>query len=218
MNGNDRMHSVWYFDLISPFAYLQSKQMQRLPADLKVEYTPVLLAGLLAHWGQMGPAEIPPKRIYTYRYAAWLAKRCGVSFKMPPCHPFNPLHALRLLCAAGPTPTHVALAFDMVWEEGRDLQDPQEIAELGRRLAIDDIEAVLADNAIKTKLRNNTEAAISNGVFGVPTFVIGDSIFWGQDSFDMFLEYLSKPGLFDTPEMLRISELPLGALRRAPTR
>ena len=212
------MHGDWYFDLVSPFAYLQSKQMQRLPVGLKIECTPVLLAGLLAHWGQMGPAEIPPKRIFTYRYAAWLAERRGVPFKMPPCHPFNPLHALRLLCAVGPTAAHVSLAFDMVWKEGRDLQNPREITELGRRLAIDDIESVLADDAIKMKLRSNTEAAASKGVFGVPTFGIGDAIFWGQDSFDMFLEYLSKPGLFDTPEMLRISRLPLGALRRRPPR
>ncbi len=77
----------WYFDFISPFSYLQSRLMGKLPADIKVAYRPVLLAALLDHWGSVGPAEVAPKRVYTYRFCRWWADRHGISFVLPPAHP-----------------------------------------------------------------------------------------------------------------------------------
>lgn len=204
----------WYFDLISPFAYLHLKQFQRLPGNLRIEYVPILFAALLQHWKHKGPAEIPAKRIYTYRHVTWLAEHLGIPFKMPPSHPFNSLHAMRLLIGAQPAQENVTTAFDMIWKEGRDLQEPQEIAELGSRLGIPNIEAILADETIKSNLRANTKDAINREIFGVPTFVINNQIFWGQDSLDMMLDYLHNPGLFDTPEMQRTLTLPVGAARR----
>jgi 2-hydroxychromene-2-carboxylate isomerase len=138
----------------------------------------------------------------------------GIPFKVPPAHPFNPLHALRLVIAAGPTRVHVETAFDMIWQEGRDLMAPENLAELGRRLGLQDVQAALADEAVKARLRTNTESAIAAGVFGVPTCLIGETLFWGQDSLEMMLGYLKDPGLFDTPEMRRASTLPVGAARR----
>lgn len=206
--------ATWYFDVISPFAYLHLKRLHTLPASLGIEYVPVLLAGLLKHWESKGPAEISPKRAYTYRYVTWLAQSLGIPFKMPPSHPFNSLQAQRLLVGAGSSPANVAAAFNMIWQEGRDLQNPTEIAELGRRLGLDDVRSVLADEQVKSKLRTNTDAAISEGVFGVPTFVVEGRLFWGQDSFDMMLAWLGDPGLFDTQEMQRVSNLPVGTARR----
>ena len=96
-------HIGFWFDPISPFAYLA---FERLPEALEgcsyaVEYRPVLFAGLLAHWGQKGPAEIEPKRAWTYRHIAWLAHTHGITMQMPAVHPFNPLPLLRLALAAG---------------------------------------------------------------------------------------------------------------------
>ncbi len=204
----------WYFDLISPFAYLHLKQFHRLPAGMEIEYVPVLFAGLLKHWEQKGPAEIPAKRTYTYRHVTWLAAHLGIPFKVPPAHPFNPLHALRLVIAAGPTRAHVETAFDMIWQEGRDLQDPARIEELAHRLHIEDMQAAIADERVKSRLKANTEDAIAKGVFGVPTFLMGEALFWGQDSLEMMRDYLEDPQLFDTPEMRRVSSLPVGAARR----
>ena len=204
----------WYFDLISPFAYLHLKQFDRLPAGLDMEYVPVLFAGLLKHWEHKGPAEIPAKRIYTYRHVTWLAAHSGIPFKVPPAHPFNPLSALRLLIASGLTREHVETAFDMIWQEGRDLMAPENLAELGRRLGMQDTRAALADESVKARLKTNTDSAIAEGVFGVPTCLIGDALFWGQDSLEMMLDYLKDPGLFDTPEMQRIHSLPVGMTRR----
>lgn len=208
------MKASWYFDLISPFSYLHLKQFGKLPADLQTEYVPVLFAGLLKHWEHKGPAEIPAKRIYMYRQLTWFAEQRGIPFKMPPAHPFNPLPALRLLIASHPSRQHVETAFDMVWKESRDMMDPQNLAELGKRLDIKDVQGALADEAVKAQLKANTDTAISKGVFGVPTFLVGDVMFWGQDSLDMMLDYLKNPGLFDTPEMRRIHNLPIGMARK----
>jgi 2-hydroxychromene-2-carboxylate isomerase len=204
----------WYFDLISPFSYLHLKQFHRLPTGLDIEYVPLLFAGLLKHWENRGPAEIPPKRLYTYKHVTWLGQHLGVPFKVPPAHPFNPLSALRLLIAAGVNLEHVETAFGMIWGEGRDLMDPANLAELGRRLGVKDVRAALADEAVKAQLKANTDAAIAQGVFGVPTFVIGDALFWGQDSLEMMLDYLKDPALFDTAEMRRAHTLPVAVMRK----
>lgn len=58
----------WYFDFISPFAYLQLARFSQLPADLDITPVPVVFSALLKHWGQLGPAEIPPKRRFVYRF------------------------------------------------------------------------------------------------------------------------------------------------------
>jgi len=204
----------WYFDLISPYSFLHFEQFHHLPANLEIEYVPVLFAGLLKHWGHKGPAEIPAKRVYTYRYVTWLAQKIGIPFKVPPSHPFNSLPALRMLTAAGLIQANVATAFEMIWKEGRDLQNPKEIAVLASRLGIMNLQATLTNETIKSKLRANTADAVTKGIFGVPTFAINNLIFWGQDSLDMMLDYLRDPGLFDTPEMQRALTLPVGASRR----
>ena len=91
----------WYFDYVSPYAYLQLECFHRLPADVDVTIKPVLFAGLLGYWDNMGPAEIPAKRRQTYRYCHWQAHKRGIPFKTPPRHPFNPLAVLRLSLALG---------------------------------------------------------------------------------------------------------------------
>ncbi|MEO6968073.1 MAG: 2-hydroxychromene-2-carboxylate isomerase [Rhodanobacteraceae bacterium] len=204
----------WYFDLISPYAYLHLKQFGQLPPDMRIEYVPILFAGLLAYWGQKGPAEIAPRRRYTCRQIAWLAQRLDIPFRMPPQHPFNPLHALRLLLVAEPTREHIEIAFDMVWKESRDLQSHDSLIELGNRLAIGDVEAALANARVKQQLRDNTDEAIRKGIFGVPTFLVDEAIFWGQDSLEMMLDYLRDPDIFDTPEMRHADTVPVGVSRR----
>jgi 2-hydroxychromene-2-carboxylate isomerase len=98
------------------------------------------------------------------------------------------------------------------------MQDPARIEELAHRLHIQDMQAALADERVKSRLKTNTEDAIAKGVFGVPTFLMGERLFWGQDSLEMMLEYLKDPQLFDTPEMRRVSSLAVGAARREVSR
>jgi len=212
------MKVSWVFDVISPFSYLGFQQLRSLPEGTQVELVPVLFAGLLNHYGQLGPAEIEPKRRFTYRFIVWRARKLGVPLKMPPVHPFNPLSALRLIIAAGGDMRAVRTGFDFVWAHGRNVSDPTVLADLARELGISDMQAALNDPEVKQKLRRNTEWAAARGVFGVPTFVIGQESFWGQDAFEMALDYLRDPAPFSDEEMSRIDQMPVGVSRERPPR
>jgi 2-hydroxychromene-2-carboxylate isomerase len=204
----------WVFDVVSPFAYLAFPRLAELPRGVRLEFVPVLLAGLLTQFGQIGPAEIPSKRRFTYRFVLWRARRLGMPLRMPPAHPFNPLAALRLIIAAGSDRRAVATVLDAVFRDGRDVSDPAVIAGLASELGVADPQAALADPAIKQRLRDNTEWACARGIFGVPTLVTGEEFFWGHDAFDMALEYLAAPQAFDDAAMQAVERLPTGAARR----
>lgn len=204
----------WYFDYVSGYAYLQHECLHRLPDDVEITYRPVLFAGLLSHFGHLGPAEIPEKRRFTYRQWVWRAERLGIPFKMPPAHPFNPLGALRLTYVAGCTAEVVATIFRFIFREGGNAEDPAELERLAAELGIEDAAARISDPAIKGALRAETEAATARGVFGVPTLVVGDELFWGFDATDMALDYLADPELFQRGELKRVSELPIGTARK----
>ncbi len=206
---------TWYFDFISPFSYLQTHRFPELPQGQRITFVPVLFAGLLNHWESKGPAEVPPKRVFTYRYVHWYSLRHGIPFRMPPAHPFNPLKALRLCIAAGATAESVEQIFRFIWVEGRVLEDDSAFSALGRRLGIDDADARIQAPEVKEALRGNTEQAAGRGVFGVPTFEVENHLFWGMDATDMLIDYLSQNAVFDSPEMQRVSTLPEG-IRRTP--
>jgi 2-hydroxychromene-2-carboxylate isomerase len=111
----------WYFDFISPFSYLQLEAFDRLPPGVEVTFRPVLFAALLGHWGHKGPAEIPEKRRFTYRFAQWRAERDGIPMIFPSAHPFNPIKALRLAMAAGNRIEPIQTIFRHIWREGKSI-------------------------------------------------------------------------------------------------
>jgi 2-hydroxychromene-2-carboxylate isomerase len=204
----------WYFDFISPYAYLQNAVLGRFADKVAIVRRPVVFAGLLDHWGQLGPAEIKPKRRFIYRHCAHQAARLGIPYALPPRHPFNPLGALRLAVALGATPPAVDAIFAWIWGQGREADTPDGIAELARQLGVGDVAARIAAPDVKAELRANGERAIAAGVFGVPTLAIDGEIFWGYDATDMALDYLADPAGFAAGEMGRANDLPVGAERR----
>jgi len=206
----------WVFDVISPFAYLGFQQLSKLPSEVEVEFVPVLFAGLLNHHGQTGPAEIATKRRFTYRFALWRARKMGVTMRLPPAHPFNPLSALRLIIAAGSTHRAVKTVFEAIFVHGMDVADASVISALAAQLNITDADTALAAPEVKKQLHDNSAWAIARGVFGVPTLVIDDEIFWGHDAFDMALDFLIAPESFQDPQMQAIESLPVGVSRRRP--
>ena len=109
----------WYHDFISPFAYLHWPRVRALMEHERVELVPVLLGPILDAAGQKGPAEIPGKRVFTYRDVVWRARRAGVPLRFPGAHPFNSLGALRLLLAAGNTVEATTRIYDWIWADGR---------------------------------------------------------------------------------------------------
>lgn len=204
----------WYFDFISPFAYLQSEVLGRFDGRLVIRPVPVLFAGLLRHWGQKGPAEMATKRRFTYRQVQWVAEKSGIVLRFPPQHPFNPVRALRAAVALDASPGAVREIFRFIWREGRDVNEPEEWAELARRLGVADLDARCNAPEAKSLLLQNGEQALAAGVFGVPTLAIGPELFWGFDATDMALDCLADPARFSRGEYVRIDSLPVGAARR----
>lgn len=202
----------WYFDFISPFAYIGLARLARFSETLEIRYRPVLFAGLLNHWEQKGPAEIAPKRVWTFRWCTWWAAQQGIALRTPAVHPFNPLPYLRLSIAAGNTPVAVRRIFEALWTTGNDPADERAFAELARSLDVDPLR--LGDQAIKDALRLETEQAITRGVFGVPTLIVDNELFWGADAMDFVEAYLADPGIIATDEMKRAANLPAGASRK----
>ena len=205
----------WYFDFVSPFAYLQSEQLAALAPRITVRYKPVLFAGILGAHGQLGPAEIPPKRAFTYRFVLWQAKQLGIPLKLPHEHPFNPLPLLRLAIACDCRATAIHRIFRFVWRDGRLPDLPIEWAELTQELDLADADARIAEPEVKDTLRRYTDEAIALGVFGVPTLALRGELFWGADATQMAADYAAAGCRWTDPEFARAATLPIGAARDA---
>ena len=205
---------TWYFDYISPYACLAFHRLRELPDDVEVTFKPTLFAGLLKATGNKGPAEIEGKRLHTYRQTQWQARKMGVPFRYPEGHPFNPLKALRLTIALGASREVVEKIFAAVWQKGWLPDDPQGWEALCDSLNVGDGDSLVSNPEIKQALIQNVEEALEAKVFGVPTAVIDGELFWGVDSMDLLLDYLNNPGLFEDPEMARLSTLGKSAERK----
>ena len=201
----------WYFDFISPFSYLQNTALPRIAAVADVRRRPILFAGLLGHWGHLGPAEIPPKRDWTFRHCVWLAARHGIALRLPTMHPFNPLPLLRLSIALGNTAPVVDRLFAFVWVDGHVPTDRDAWDSLLVELGVD--EAGLRTEGVKQGLRDTGADALAAGVFGVPTAVVDGHTFWGFDATDMLLDDLSDAPIFASPPMRAALDLPAGPMR-----
>ena len=197
----------WYFDFVSPYSYIGLHRLNEF--SVSITYKPVLFAGLLNHWGQKGPAEIPAKRKWTYRSCHWWAGKLGIPFRFPALHPFNPLQHLRLALAAGCSPQAVRRIFDFIWTTGEDASDPTRFSSLCLELGVDPSQRP----EVKDLLRKNTEEAAARGVFGVPTLIIEGELFWGADSIEFAKDFLADPRVLDNDEMRRLDALPTGAAR-----
>jgi|UppTromiDAQMD024_1034429.scaffolds.fasta_scaffold00021_11 2-hydroxychromene-2-carboxylate isomerase len=205
----------WYFDVVSPFAYLQWRTRERFAGRFHLRPIPVVLGAILRHWGQKGPAEIAPKRFHTYRACQWRARQLGVPFRFPPVHPFYPIDALRLLVAVGASEPAVDAVFDAAFGKGQDISDGTVLAQIGGALGVGDVAATIARSDIKDRLRANTEAAIALGVFGVPMLAVGNELFWGEDMTDLALAWSEDRSLLDADEMRRLRDLPSGQGRKS---
>ncbi|SDF92449.1 2-hydroxychromene-2-carboxylate isomerase [Dyella sp. 333MFSha] len=207
------MPIAWYFDFVSMFSWLQWPAVRELAQEREVVLRPILFGGLLKQMGQRGPAEIPRKREFTYRYALWRARQANVPLKFPPTHPFNPLPALRLCVAAGSTPEAVGAIFEWIWVHGRAADTPETIQPLATSLGVGDVSAALSAPDVKAALQANFEQAMRDQVYGVPTLAIGNELFWGADAHAFAMDYLAHPELFDDSEMTRLGDLPIGLSR-----
>jgi 2-hydroxychromene-2-carboxylate isomerase len=207
-----------YIDFISPYAYLAFEALPKALANspsYQVVYKPVLFAALLKHHGQLGPAEIAGKREWTYRQVLWQAKEHGVPLDMPHAHPFNPLSLLRLsvACDAQGTPNRYVCEtiFRHVWQGGGAADDPVRFQALVQQLQP---KQSVDSSEVKAQLKANTEEAIAQGVFGVPTFLVDDRVFWGLDALPMMQQYLANDPWFTAERWQSVEKTSLGISRK----
>ena len=193
---------AFYFDYISPYAYLAWQRLRTFAPEheLAIEPRPTVFAGLLNEHGHKGPAEIEPKRLYMFRDCTRLASLIGVPFQPPASHPFNPLPSLRASVLDMAESTRHALVtrlYAATWAESRDIGSTEVVGELCEEVGVPDAASRIQDPAVKQRLRQASDDAISKGVFGVPTFIVDGELFWGNGSFPHIARYLDGGDPFD---------------------
>jgi 2-hydroxychromene-2-carboxylate isomerase len=186
------------FDFGSPASYLAYKRLPDLAerTGAKVEYTPMLLGAVFKATGNASPATIPAKGRWTGTDFRRWATRHGTEFNFNPHFPINTLHLMRgatgLIDDTRFMP-YCDFVFDAMWREPKNLGDPIELAPVLRRagLEADDFRALIEREDVKARLKATTETAVERGVFGAPSFFVGEEMFFGQDRMDFVEEALN---------------------------
>ena len=194
---------AFYFDLSSPFAYLASTQVAALSArtGVSIAYRPILLGALFKSIGTPNVplfAMPPPKQAYYAHELARWSERWGVPFQQSSRFPINTVRPLRIVLSAaeGARPKLVDAFFRAVWADDRDVGDEAVLRSIIEE-AGQDADALLAASLAepaKLALREATAEAEARGVFGVPTFAVGDALFWGQDRLELVEDAIALPG------------------------
>jgi 2-hydroxychromene-2-carboxylate isomerase len=186
------------FDFGSPASYLAYKRVPELAqrTGARVDYVPILLGGVFKATGNASPADIPAKGRWMNADLARWAKRHGTEFNRNPHFPINTLHLMRGATALIEDTRFMAYCdqvFDGMWRDARNLGDPAELAPVLRRAGVetDDFRAIVERADVKDRLKATTEAAVARGVFGAPTFFVGEQMFFGQDRMDFIEEALA---------------------------
>ena len=210
-------HIEFWFDPVSPYAYLAFERLPEALAGLSysVAYRPIVFAALLKHWAHKGPAEIEPKRAWTFRQVHWLAHQHGIAFATPARHPFNPIALSRLAWACAPpqgTPSRYVCESVLrhVWIGGADAEAPERLQALQAALAPP---LPPGSDEVKLRLRHASDAAIALGLFGVPTLSVDDKLFWGLDALPMLAGYLQGDAWFGEDHWRAAGEPPPGVVR-----
>ncbi len=213
----------FYFDYISHNAYLAFSQLALLRGRFGRGFTfePVLFAGLLNHYGQLGPAEVPPKAKWMMLDVVRKARRLGVPIAKPATHPFVPLLALRVSFAPLDPESRTRLVdalFRAVWAESVDVSDARAVARVLGAAGFDG-EALVAfaqTDAAKSALRESTERALADGVFGVPSFLVDGKLFWGFDDLPHLELHLAGRDPLEPGDAERFTSYAASARRRRP--
>jgi 2-hydroxychromene-2-carboxylate isomerase len=200
MGSNMKKEVEFLFDYGSPFSYLASLQIEGFAKrnNATIVYTPILLGAVLKATGNASPMTVPAKGRYMATELRRWAARYSVPFKPNP-YPFlsNTLRLMRGAVATqkmGFFPLYHRAVYRAVWAEPQDLGDETILRRLlaTAGLPASELMTVAEHQDVKDSLRDNTEQAVARGVFGAPTFFVGNEMFWGNDRFDFVEEALHR--------------------------
>ncbi len=190
----------FYFDFGSPAAYLAYTQLPKLAADTgaNVVMQPMLLGGVFQATGNRPPISVPLKGAYLFHDLDRFAKRYGVTLNMNPHFPINTITLMRVdVGLAMRDDNRLAdyrdAVFRAIWVDEQNMNDPATVASVLAKAGLDPVEmiAIAADQLVKDQLKTLTQSAVERGIFGAPTFFVGDQMFWGQDRLDFVREALA---------------------------
>jgi 2-hydroxychromene-2-carboxylate isomerase len=185
------MKSVeFYFDLGSPYSYLAYYRLLQMAEqqEIQIVYKPILLGGVFKATGNRSPIEIPVKGVYSILDMQRWAEYYQIPMQMNPHFPMNTLTLMRIL--TGVQLLHLEkfeqvlkLLFDAMFGTPQNLNEPTVLAEVLKPsgFSVEDIMSMVQSDVVKQKLITETEQAIQRGIFGAPTFFVGDEMYWGQD-------------------------------------
>jgi 2-hydroxychromene-2-carboxylate isomerase len=187
----------YYFDFLSPYSYFSLINLDKSNffKQYDVSLKPVVMGSLFNHFEMKGPGEILPKRHYMLKQCFIYAAQNNIPFNPPDKHPFNPLYALRLAtkaCSGDRQLEMIKLLFSSCWEKGLTLGEPEDLEPIleAHNFNAKEIIDKTFDRDVKKQLKQNTKDAIESNVFGVPSFVVDDNLFWGNDSIKDLNSYL----------------------------
>lgn len=210
----------FYFDYVSPYAYLAWTQLHGIAQrhGRTVEPVPIVLGAVLGAFGTKGPAEVPAKRDYLFKHLVRIAHVLQVPFVAPPSHPFNPLLALRVTLAVEDAQVRqrlVSALYSAVWAGGGGAEKPEQVAAVVKSLGLDP-EPLLAraqTPEVKNQLRQNTDEMMKLGGFGVPTYTADGEMFFGVDSLGHLELFLRGEDPLKPEALERWRRLPATATR-----
>ena len=189
----------FFYDFGSPTVYLAATQLPRIAGSVgaTIDWRPMLLGGVFKSTGNQSPVVVPAKAAYMNDDLERFAKRYGVPFRFNPHFPINTLALMRGAVAyqadAVVSSTYREAIFTAIWVEARNLNEPDVIGQVLGDAGLDPAELMnsIGEQTVKDQLIANTEEAVNRGVFGAPTFFVGDQMFFGQDRLDFVTEALS---------------------------
>ena len=190
----------FFYDFGSPTVYLAATQLPDIAASVgaAIDWRPMLLGGVFKSTGNQSPVVVPAKAAYMNNDLKRFAKRYGVPFRFNPHFPINTLALMRGAVAyqddAVAASTYRDAIFTAIWVEARNLNEPDVIGQVLSAAGLDPAELMnrIGQQTVKDQLIANTEEAVNRGVFGAPTFFVGEQMFFGQDRLDFVAEAISR--------------------------
>ena len=186
----------FYFDFISPYTYLAYKKIQSLPKDIKINYKPIVLGGLHNLEGITPPAFIKPKLKHMKHDCLLIAKKNNFEFKWNSRFPINTLNIMRGYFNVNTSnrDQYIEVMFNAYWSDDLDISKEEILIPLLEQCKVDKdfFFKTIKDPIIKEKLKDATKHAHEKEVFGAPTFIVNNKIFWGQDRLEFALDEYDK--------------------------